>query len=308
MWGDGPTKPRAGSGAEPTAAPAVGSLDELPRGFERAFVVTDAFAPLPEPGPSDWLALNDEQPQTVAQYLESNPNHPVAPRDVLYIQPLGSMPAASGPTLEQLSRYAAAFFRLEVRVLPQLDVTALRVGQREHHGSHQLDAADILDRMEERIPDDAYCVIAVTWADLYPDASYNFVFGLARLQARVGVFSFARLHPRFHGDSVGDAAAVHRLVMRRALSVMSHEVGHMFGLPHCVHLACNMNGSNSLAESDGQPMHVCPLCLRKLHAVLGFDPRARYAELAALYRQWDLELAADWATGRLAFIDAPAEH
>ncbi len=286
---------------------ALGPLDEVAERAQRAFVATDDFAALPQPGPSDWLALNEEAPQTVAQYLESEPNHPAAPRNVLYILPLGSMPAARGPTLDHLSRYARAFFRLEVKVLPTLDLQAGGVGQREHHGSHQLNATDIIDHMETLLPADAYCVIAVTWSDLYPDDSYNFVFGLARLQARVGVFSFARLHPDFYGELAPstDPGAVHRLVAKRALGVMSHEIGHMFGLPHCVHFACNMNGSNHLEESDRQPLHICPVCLRKLHAVLGFDPRQRYAELEALYRELEQPEAAAWVERRLSFIDTP---
>jgi archaemetzincin len=156
--------------------------------------------------------------------------------------------------------------------------------------------------MEPDVPDDAYCVIAVTWSDLYPDESYNFVFGLARLTRRVGVFGFARLHPDFFDEATGDPAEVRRLVTRRALAVMSHEVGHMFGIQHCVSFACNMNGSNSLEESDRQPMHLCPVCLRKLHLALGFDPERRYEALEEQYRRAGLEAEAAWVQRQRAFI------
>jgi archaemetzincin len=285
-----------------TAAEAVEVLDELPPRVQRAFEVTDAFPPLPLPGPGDWLAVNEEQLQTAADYLASEPNRPVAPRNVIYVLPVGSLPAERGPTIDELSGYAHAFFGLEVRVLPTLEPEGLDVTRRVHYGKPQLNAADILDRMELRVPDDAYCVIAVTWSDLYPDDTYNFVFGLARLTARVGVFSFARLHPEFFGDLEGDPAEVRRLVMRRALAVMSHEIGHMFGIQHCVSFACNMNGSNSLEESDHQPMHMCPVCLRKLHLALGFDPEQRYAALEEQYRHAGLERERAWVERRRAFI------
>lgn len=287
--------------AEPPAHAKV-PLDALPPRVQRAFTATDAFPPLPTPGPGDWLDVNEEELQTPAGYLASEPNWPVPPRNVLYVQPVGPLPAERGPTLDELTRYAHAFFGLEVRVLPTLDPAALAVTQRVHHGAPQLNATDILDRMEPPLPDDAYCVIAVTWSDLYPDDTYNFVFGLARLTARVGVFSFARLHPDFFGDEAGDPAAVRRLVTRRALAVMSHEVGHMFGIQHCVSFACNMNGSNSLEESDRQPMHLCPVCLRKLHLALGFDPEQRYEALEQQYRRAGLQPEVAWVQRQRAFI------
>lgn len=294
---------------EPSAAPKPPApahtklaLDELPLRTQRAFAATEAFPPLPTPGPGDWLDVNDEELQTPELYLASEPNFPVAPRNVLYVLPVGPLPAELGPTIDELTSYAHAFFGLEVRVLPTLDPEALEVTRRVHHGGPQLNATDILDRMEPQLPDDAYCMIAVTWSDLYPDDTYNFVFGLARLTARVGVFSFARLHPDFYGAYPGERAEIRRLVTRRALAVMSHEIGHMFGIGHCVSFACNMNGSNSLEESDRQPMHPCPVCLRKLHLALGFDPEARYEALAKEYGRLGLVQEDAWVERQLAFI------
>jgi archaemetzincin len=65
---------------------------------------------------------------------------------------------------------------------------------------------------------------------------------------------------------------------------MTHELGHMFGIAHCTAYRCLMNGSNSLKETDAAPMHLCPVCLRKLHASVGFSPAARYASLESFYR------------------------
>ena len=63
-----------------------------------------------------------------------------------------------------------------------------------------------------------------------------------------------------------------------------------------------MNGSDSLAESDRHPMHVCPVCLRKLHYALQhsarrtFEPTERYAELAPALAAVGLTAEAAWAT------------
>ena len=51
---------------------------------------------------------------------------------------------------------------------------------------------------------------------------------------------------------------------------MVHEIGHMFGIKHCIYYDCAMNGSNSYDESLGQSRYLCPVCLRKLSTAIGF--------------------------------------
>jgi archaemetzincin len=58
----------------------------------------------------------------------------------------------------------------------------------------------VLDLLKLRLPSDAFCILAITMEDLYPDASWNFVFGQASPRERVGVYSFARYDPAFYGE------------------------------------------------------------------------------------------------------------
>ena len=67
---------------------------------------------------------------------------------------------------------------------------------------------------------------------------------------------------------------------------MVHEIGHMFGIKHCIYYNCTMNGSNSYDESRRGTRYLCPLCLRKLSSAIGFkvsdwlfNMRAACAEL-----------------------------
>lgn len=48
----------------------------------------------------------------------------------------------------------------------------------------------------------AICIIAVTTQDIYPDDTFNFVFGLANVMTQAGIFSFYRYSPEFNGDIV----------------------------------------------------------------------------------------------------------
>ena len=58
---------------------------------------------------------------------------------------------------------------------------------------------------------------------------------------------------------------------------------------------------------DAQPLHACPVCLRKLKHALRFDPLARYRALHEFYRarQWFED--ADWVARQLKrVVPAPA--
>ena len=68
----------------------------------------------------------------------------------------------------------------------------------------------------------------------------------------------------------------------------------MFGLAHCTFFNCPMNGSNHLAESDRRPLHLCPVCLRKLQWSIGFDVVARYGGLERVTRADGFTDEADW--------------
>jgi len=86
-------------------------------------------------------------------------------------------------------------------------------------------------------------MIGVSITDLYPRPSSNFVFGLASLQGRTGVFSFARHDDRFYSDEKYEID--YKIILWKSIGTLVHEIGHMFGLKHCVYYECLMNGSNS---------------------------------------------------------------
>jgi archaemetzincin len=86
---------------------------------------------------------------------------------------------------------------------------------------------------------------------------------------------------------------------RRCCRVIAHEIGHMAGIDHCVYFRCLMNGSSSLAESDRRPLHLCPVDLRKLQWLIGFEFAERYTRLQKFWRAAGDDDEAAWAAGRL---------
>jgi len=238
---------------------AIGATNGLPAALQRAFTPDDGFQPVPVPGPSDWLAVHREPGQTFDDFRRSQPNRPDARRRIIYLQPLGDFRAQQSPSLEMLRQYAADFFQMEVKALAPISISASGVTSRTNSmtGRRQVLTGDVLRWLQGKLPGDAFCLLGITMEDLYPEPSWNFVFGQASLKERVGVYSFARYDPAFYGEPRGKNYPA--LLLRRSMKVLTHETGHMFGLTHCLYYNCVMNGSNHLPESDRRPLHLCPV-------------------------------------------------
>ncbi len=200
------------------------------------------------PGPYDWLATNDESGQTFAEYTASHPVMPDAKHPYIYIVLLGDFNAEQQKILQMTSRYVEAYFQTPVKFSEPIPLSVVPPEARRIHpqtGDPQILTSYVIENiLKPRIPKDAFCFIAFTSSDLWPGEGWNFVFGQASMEDRVGVWSIFR-----NGDSKKDF----KMCLRRTIKTGTHEIGHMFGLTHCVYYECNMNGSNSRHESDQRP-------------------------------------------------------
>lgn len=84
-------------------------------------------------------------------------------------------------------------------------------------------------------------MIAITMEDLYPQESWNFVFGEADSLHHVGVFSFARYSEAFYSRKPDASLSLspqhYSLLLRRSCRVMVHEVHSLsFLFPITVHI------------------------------------------------------------------------
>ena len=65
--------------------------------------------------------------------------------------------------------------------------------------------------------------------------------------------------------TVGQSAVdVKSTFLFRLCCTVSHELGHCFGLDHCMYKACMMQGTASVAEDMRQPPYLCPVCKAKV--------------------------------------------
>ncbi|PRQ08052.1 archaemetzincin [Enhygromyxa salina] len=276
----------------PTAAPApapaspLGSLDDIPAVLRPAFSLT-GHAPPPRS-----VTASGEPPQSFAEFLAEHPPRPRPDARTIAILPIGEYPRGfvveydavrlvRSPEPELLARFISAWFGLPTTILPAMtDEPLERLPARELDGRRQLDAAALLEWVRQRRPADATCVVALTLEDLYAeDAAW--VFGYASVDKRVGVHSMLRYDPGFD-DTEARGPAFEATIRARALRVLAHEVAHMFGLRHCVHFHCLMNATAGIADIDRAPLHLCPVCLRKLWVVSGVSLVERWQRLAEL--------------------------
>jgi len=234
----------------------------MEKGFER----------LAPPRRGEWRSLFQEKEQTFEDYVARGANRRSPERSLLLLQPLGS------PEMGRMAEYAEAFFGLPVRVLP-----ARPLFDRAHVPTRdQYNSSMVLDELADLVPSDALVLLGVADGDLFARGK-PYVFGEGNLERRVGVCSLARL-------SASE---------RRALKLMTHEIGHILSIAHCVTHRCVMQGANTLAESDGHPLHLCPADLRKLEWNTGVDRDERYRRLEEFYRRSGWSDDAAWTARQL---------
>jgi len=280
---------------------AIGSLDGFSPVMKRAFDPDD-FEAMNEPGSHDWLANHPERGQTFQRYVKEGFVTPDKTRNNIYLLPIGGFSKGRSPSIKSLREFCAAYFGMKVKLLDGIAVTGKKLTTRKnpYTKNRQILTHDILKLLKKKLPEDAFCILGITMEDLYPDPDWNFVFGMASLYERVGIFSFARYDPAFYGEKREKG---YRLtLLRRSCKVLAHETAHMFGLQHCIYFQCLVNGSNHLVESDSRPIHLCPVCLRKLQYNIGFDIVQRYEKLLEFYRKWGLAPEAKWVAERISKI------
>lgn len=240
--------------------------------------LSDLYPKLGQPQPGAWLYEHNEQGQTLAEFKKQTPISSAYTNGKLYLLPLG---AVNSDLISALQDYLHAVFNTEVILLPEYDI--LKIPDSVTRNG-QIKTTYILQNiLQPIIPADAISLMAITVSDLYPDENWNFVFGEADIQNRVGVSSFAR-----YGD-YGLNDSINKLVLSRLLKTTTHEILHALGMQHCIGYVCVLNGSNSLPESDNKPLIICPACLEKLAFILPEANNGYFERTLNFYQQYHFE-------------------
>ena len=231
--------------------------------------------PLENPKPGEWRFNRNEKKQSYEDYSKSKKIIVSENQHLIYLQPYGDFDSLQQKSLKLTQEYLHHFFQLEVRLLKSKDDNIVpKSARRTLENNEQLLAGYFLDPIlkNEKNENQIVCM-AITEKDLYPKPEWNYVFGLASYQDGIGVTSIHRLQniDNFNGG------------LLRILKISSHEIGHMFGLAHCQHANCVMNGTNSLYETDHHSSRLCSDCQRKLQSSLKYDNQKRLSDLKVFF-------------------------
>jgi archaemetzincin len=107
--------------------------------------------------------------------------------------------------------------------------------------------------------------LGITAVDLFIPM-LSFVFGQSQLNGRAAIISNARLRQEFY-ELPGDAL----LTTERTVKEAIHELGHSFGLTHCLDRRCPMSLSTTVTAIDMKGTRLCGSCriaLRVFHRTI----------------------------------------
>ena len=206
------------------------------------------------PNPGSWRYNHDEHFQTFEDFQKLKKIKPEPGKNTIYLQPIGVFDELQKREIALTKEYLKIYYQLETKILPALPNTIFpeNVKRRTKEGQEQLLAGYILDSiLIKRKPKDAVVLMGITEKDLFPKPEWNYIFGLASYEYGVGITSMYR----FANGHLTDSNFNESLL--RLIKISSHEIGHMFGISHCLNANCVMNGTNSLSETDYHLARAC---------------------------------------------------
>lgn len=195
-------------------------------------------------------------------FISCTKTTPINTETIVAIQPYKGFPKSK---IDTLSKTIAAFYKLKVVVLPEMDLPKsafVNIKSPRYR-------ADSIIRIQNRNQFNNYdFIVGLTASDISvtkvnPDGSvkkpewkYNDfgVMGLAYRPGKSAIISSFRLKTN---DS--------KLYFTRLKKVTIHEFGHNLGLPHCKNSHCVMTSANEkISTIDNEKMELCEDCKNAL--------------------------------------------
>ncbi|MFC1482080.1 archaemetzincin family Zn-dependent metalloprotease [Candidatus Neomarinimicrobiota bacterium] len=172
----------------------------------------------------------------------------------IYCVPLDGFPVS---TMADLARIITRQFQRQVIILPELNTTSSAYDPAR--GQHNSTA--ILQMLAPLADNDLDRVLGVTTADLFIPI-FTYLFGEAQLDGPAAVVSGMRLQNQFYGLA-SEAALYNERLQKECL----HELGHTFGLRHCITPGCVMLKSTYVENIDLKSADFCSNCSTSMGAL-----------------------------------------
>jgi len=97
-------------------------------------------------------------------------------------------------------------------------------------------------------------ILMLTDVDIFVPV-LTFIFGEAQLNGKHSILSVCRLHEEFYSGISNE-----NLLFERTIKEVLHELGHCYGLRHCVEWDCVMHSSPGIEEVDIKGSTFCRKC------------------------------------------------
>ena len=122
----------------------------------------------------------------------------------------------------------------------------------------QYDGNKLLKEIDIRFTSDSQKTLGIFNVDLFIPI-LTFIFGQAFLNGRCGIASSYRLRNERYGLKPDE-----KILTDRLRKEVIHELGHTFGLYHCINPLCVMRSSTYVEDIDQKDWKFCPKCRMEL--------------------------------------------
>ena len=220
--------------------------------------------------PSSWSRRNPQEgPQTFEEFLKlwRQNGIPRGRRNVLAVSIQASLRSRWPEMCQSAMSIVSAYFGLPAR-LSEMGLENLK---KHPERQNQVESRTILERLISDVRSEDLAAIGIIAEDLCPTDQGNFVFGECVMEESWCVVSSHRL--------LENASRTDSAQQLRFFKILTHEIAHLLGLPHCVNFQCNMNGKNCLAEVDEDPFDMCPECTAKICFACNYEVHERATKL-----------------------------
>ena len=122
----------------------------------------------------------------------------------------------------------------------------------------QYDANKLLHQVENQYASDESKTVGLFNVDLFIPI-FTYIFGQAFLNGRSGIASLFRLSNERYGIEADKS-----LLLERFSKEIIHELGHTFGLVHCIIPDCVMRSGTYVEDIDQKNIHICQKCKNEM--------------------------------------------
>ena len=173
--------------------------------------------------------------------------------------------------LDEIKNLLEKFYCISIRILPPLSLEkkgnkgSIEMKHPMKMRKKSINVLSIINLLNSYTPADVYSTISIINHAIYDPADPDDIIA-GRACGRDGCV-------------IGQDEDI-----RQFYSTIIHECGHIFGLDHCSAWKCLMNGGMSTF------IQLCPMDLRKLQYMIGFDVEERYKGLLECFESLDEKL------------------